>query len=297
MRCRISFRAGLWGVSLAGLLSSTSCADAATVILEPLVSNSVSSFVLTSRLRLVNNSTDEIDGDLFPIDLYSTDRITFILQPPPGVDEIRLSSSAPGKAIELIVRASLVEGPNADKCQNADADVADAAANGNDDGGAFDQLLVGAFFQASVAGRDADVLSEAFAWERSYVSIEKYGCGVEGRLFFQPSVDEGVIMASIEKISWSARYDLDLLGGTGIGNGSSEEALYALASEGDALIRGGDASMVFGSEKETSDSPADVAASNESTTSAGSSKYHRFSLTVAIFFAAIASLTGERCFA
>ena len=122
MRCRISFRAGLWGVSLAGLFSSTSCADAATVILEPLVSNSVSSFVLTSRLRLVNNSTDEIDGDLFPIDLYSTDRITFILQPPPGVDEIRLSSSAPGKAIELIVRASLVEGPNADKCQSSNAD-------------------------------------------------------------------------------------------------------------------------------------------------------------------------------
>ena len=105
-------------------------------------------------------------------------------------------------------------------------------------------------------------------------------------------------MASIEKISWSARYDLDLLGGAGIGDGSSEEeALYALESEGDALIRGGDASMVFGSEKETPDLPTDVTASNESTTSAGSSKYHRFSLTAAIFFAAIASLTGERCFA
>ena len=185
MRCRISFRAGLWGVSLAGLLSSTSCADAATVILEPLVSNSVSSFVLTSRLRVVNNSTDEIDDGLFPIDLYSTDRITFILQPPPGFDEIRLSSSAPGKAIELIVRASLVEGPNADRCQSSNAD-ANANANANvnanaDADGAFDQLLVGAFFQASVAGRDADVLSEAFAWERSYVSIDKYGCGVEGR--------------------------------------------------------------------------------------------------------------------
>ena len=296
MRCRISFRAGLfWGISLSGLLSSTSCADAATVTLEPLVSNSVSSFVLTSRLRVVDNSTDENDGDLFPIDLYSTDRITFILQPPKGIDEIRLSSSAPGKAIELIVRASLVEGPNADRCQSSNAD---ANVNADADGdGAFDQLLVGAFFQASVAGRDADVLSEAFAWERSYVSIEKYGCGVEGRLFFQPTVDEGVILASIERVSWSARYDLDLLGGTGIGDGSSEEALYALASEGDALIRGGDASMVFGSEKQTSDSPADVAASNESTTSAGSSKYHRFSLTVAIFFAAIASLTGERCFA
>ena len=126
-------------------------------------SNSVSSFVLTSRLRVVNNSTDENDGDLFPIDLYSADRITFILQPPKGIDEIRLSSSAPGKAIELIVRASLVEGPNADRCQSSNAD-ANASANANADAdgdGAFDQLLIGAFFQASVAGRDADVLSEA----------------------------------------------------------------------------------------------------------------------------------------
>jgi len=84
---------------------------------------------------------------------------------------------------------------------------------------------------------------------------------------------------------------LDLLGGS-IGDGS-EEALYALESEGDALIRGGDASMVFGSKKETSDSPTDVAASNESTTSAGSGKYHRFGLTASIFFATIAHfLTG-----
>ena len=286
MRGRISFRTGLSGVSLLGLLSSTSCAgagtDAATVILEPLVSNSVSAFVLTSRLRVVSNGADVIEDDVFPIDLYSTDRITFVLQPPPGVDEIRLSSSAPGKAIELIVRASLVEGPNADKCQNSNADGADD--------GALDQLLVGAFFQASVAGKDADVLSEAFAWERSYVSIEKYGCVVESRLFFQPMVDDGVILANIEKISWSAQYDLDLLGGS-IGDGS-EEALYALESEGDALIRGGDASMVFGSKTESSDTPTDVAASNESTTSAGSCKYHRVGLTATVFFAAIASLTG-----
>ena len=285
---RISFRTGLWGVFLVGLLSSTSCAgaganaDAATVILEPLVSNSVSSFVLTSRLRVVSNSKDDIDDDLFPIDLYSTDRITFVLQPPPEVDEIRLSSSAPGKAIELVVRASLAEGPNAAKCQNSNAD--------GDDDGALDQLLVGAFFQASVAGRDADVLSEAFAWERSYVSIEKYGCVVESRLFFQPTVDDGVILASIERILWSVQYDLDLLGGS-IGDGS-EEALYALESEGDAMIRGGDVSMVFGSKKETSDPPTDVAASNESTTWAGSCMYHKVGLTAYMFFAAIASLSG-----
>mmetsp|Transcript_21886 Transcript_21886/g.62779 ORF Transcript_21886/g.62779 Transcript_21886/m.62779 type:complete len:300 (+) Transcript_21886:57-956(+) len=293
----ISYRSCILAVSLAGLLLSTSCAGTvdgapATIILEPLVHNPDSAFVLTSTLRVVINSTDMNDDASIPIDLYSSDRIKFVLRPPPGVDEIRLSSSAPGEAIELIFRASLVEGPNVDKCQDSTSDADDGES-------ALDQLLVGAFFKASVVGRGAVILSEAFAWERSYVSIEKYGCVVESRLYFQPTVEDGVILASIEKISWSAQYEVDLVGG--IGDGS--EALYKLELEdgtvSDALIQGGDVSMDItdaseendGLEKEASDTPLDTTVSDESTTSGSSCKCHSLRLGASIFFTAFASLS------
>ena len=226
---------------MAGLISSTSravTAEAASITLEPSVPSD-STFVITSTLRVANNNTTESYDDAFlPIDLYSSDSIEFVLRPPPGAKEMRmrLSSSAPGEAIEVIFRASLVDGPNVDKCLNADAD-ADGEEN------AFDQLVVGGFFKASVIGRDADMLSEAFAWERSYVSIEKYGCVVESRLFFQPTVEDGVILVNVEKISWSAQYDVSSIGGFADGAAS----LYELESEegigGSVMIKGGDVSF------------------------------------------------------
>ena len=265
----------LLAVSLAGLIFSTSragTADAASITLEPSVPNSDSTFVITSTLRVSNITTHESYGNSFPIDLYSSYSIEFVLRPPPGAEEMWLSSSAPGEAIEVIFRASLVDGPNVDKCLNANAD-ADSEEN------AFDQLLIGAFFKASVIGRDADMLSEAFAWERSYVSIEKYGCVVESRLFFRPTVEDGVILANVEKISWSAQYEVGSIGGFADGAAS----LYELESEegigGSGMIKGGDVSFNVVDEEERisdieeSDSSAgtmgDPSAAEGSSTSAG----------------------------
>ena len=279
----------LLAVYFAGLLSSTSCAgagaDAATITLEPIVGNSDSTFGITSTLRVVNTNTGESYDDAFPIDLTSSNRIEFAVQPPPGAEEIQLSSSAPGEAIELIIRASLVDGPNVDKCQGSTADT-DGASN------AIDQLLMGAFFKASVVGRDANVLSQTFAWERSYVFIEKYGCVVEGRLFFQPTAEDGVISANVEKISWSGQYGVDSIGD--IGNGPV--AMYILEAEEDsAMIKGGDVffEIIDGNEEdtaaETSDPSVDPTAAEEVSTSGCTQE--NFHLGLAASMLLVASLS------
>ena len=241
---------------------------------------------------MVNNTTEETYHDEFPIDLYSSDSIDFVLQPPQDADEMRLSSSAPGEAIEVIFRASLVDGPNLDKCHNSTAD-------NDDDDRAFDQLLIGGFFTASVVGRDADMLSQAFAWERSYVSIDKYGCVVESRLFFQPTIEDGVILANIEKISWSAQYEVDSIGGFADGTAS----LYELESEDEngsgVMIEGGDVSFDIDDDEEivsdldaldSSMGTTDPLAAEESSTSGGHHMHGSFVLAPVVFL--VMSFTG-----
>ena len=286
----------LLAVSLAGLISSTSragTADAATISLEPWVPNSDSTFVITPSLRVAKNNSDESYSDAFSIDLYSSDSIEFVLQPPPGAEGLRLSSSAPGEAIEVIFRANLVEGPNLDKCLNSTA--------GDDgDDNALNQLLIGGFFKASVVGQDADMLSQAFAWERSYVSINKYGCVIESRLFFQPAVEDGVILANVEKITWSAQYEVDSIGGFA----DETASLYELESEKDngsgAMINGGDVSFDIVdddedkiSDMEASDSSTgtvDPSPAEESSTSAGHYMHGNFGLASVAFL--VMSFTG-----
>ena len=289
----------LFVVSLAGLISSTSraviTAEAATITLEPSwVSNSDSNFVITSTLRVVNNSIAGSEyNNAFPIDLYSSNMIEFVLQPPPGADEMRLSSSAPGEAIEVIFRASLVEGANVDKCQNN-------TSNADDEDNVFNQLLIGGFFKASVTGRDADMLSQAFAWERSYVSIEKYGCVVESRLFFQPTVEDGLILANVEKISWVAQYEVDAIGGMA----DETASLYRLESEdgtsGDTTINGGDVSFdITDDEAENADEENQESsmesmgptAADEGSTSDGSQVIVGFIHAISMFLV-FASFTG-----
>lgn len=197
---------------------------------------------------MVNINTEEGYGNQFSIDLHSSHRIEFVLQPPHGADEMMLLSSAPGEAIEVVFRASLVDGPNKDKCITRTAD-------SEYEGNALDQPVIGDFnklppvrhmlsqthewersnVKASVMGRDADMLAQAFAWERSYVSMQKYGCALESRLFFQPTEDDGIIQATIEKISWSAQYEVDSAGGIA----DKSLSLYELNDNG-LMIKGGD---------------------------------------------------------
>ena len=232
----------LLGIALASLTSSTArvgVADAAIITLEPLVSNPDYTFAITSNLNVANKSTNGGYDDAFPIDLYSSDRIEFVLQPPPNANQMRLSSFAPGDAIEVIFRASLVDGPDVDKCQNSVIDT-------KEEDNIFNELSFGALFKASVIGRDADMLVQAFAWERSYVSMQKYGCALESRLFFQPTEDDGIIQATIEKISWSAKYEVASIGGAA----DRAMSLYELRDNG-LMIKGGDVSfdIVAGVEK------------------------------------------------
>mmetsp|Transcript_2872 Transcript_2872/g.6646 ORF Transcript_2872/g.6646 Transcript_2872/m.6646 type:complete len:294 (+) Transcript_2872:57-938(+) len=183
----------------------------ASVILEPVPSMSGDDSTLSSTtpLRVINTDADGA-GNAFSLNLRTNNRIEFVLQPPSNAGEISLSTGNPDDSIEVTVRASVIEGSIKDNCTDVN----------NSDGGRS-QLLAGGLLEASVVGSDADPLSAAYQWERSYITIEEHGCAIESRLYFQPLVDgssnasDTIFEASIERLTWSAEYDPALIGGDG----------------------------------------------------------------------------------
>ena len=220
----------------------------------------------TTPLRVVNIDADDA-GDTFSLNLRTNNRIEFVLQPPSKAGEISLSTGNPDDSIEVTVRANVIEGSITDNCTGVK----------NNDGGRS-QLLAGGLLEASVVGSDADPLSAAYQWERSYITIEEYGCAIESRLYFQPPMDDSsnasktIFMASIERLTWSAEYDPTLIGGDG-----TEAFTYHLESSNGtqgahgAAIQGASLEMIEEEEDVLVDQGKSPPSSPNSTASAGNS--------------------------
>lgn len=242
--------------------TSRSSASTATVILEPVpIVYDLSASSVSAQLRVIGNDS----SNTFALNLKTNipnPTIEFVLQPPSNAKELHLSTASPDESIEIILRAHVIEGSIMNNCTD----------ESNSDGRA--QLLAGAFLESSVVGSDADSLSDAYQWEQSYISIDKLGCAIETRMYFQPPADSSSsnIAASIERLTWSAEYDTSLIGGDG-----SAAFTYTLESppnkqnESDesmrgSFIQGGSLELIIKEEEE-----AEVIAQTEPPTSAPSS--------------------------